>query len=447
MRRMSIKARVTLWYSGLLVVLMVIVVLYLLSFTNQIFVKRQRDVLMDVVADTVKSSQFDYGNLDDDKIDFYNKGVSVFLYSTDGSLIAPKVNMGIQVDSVLEDQVVRMVDRGGDQWLVYDIYAVQNGTGFWVRGTIHMSGVRENLKGMVLLALVGVPVFIAIAAFGGFTITRHAFSAVGELAQTADSITSGQDLSLRVLDDGSGDELSRLGYTVNSMLERLQESFEAEKQFNSDVSHELRTPTAVIISQCEYALSKDADEEIRTEALYSIRRQADRITAIISQLLMLVRADNGKFTPKFEQILLSELCEMAVIELEEEAREQGISLNMELEAKVVINGDETLLIRLLTNLIQNAVKYNREGGRVTVRLKQMQRSCLIEVEDTGIGIPKEEQEKIWNRFYRVDSSRSGEGTGLGLTMVRWIARLHGGDVTVTSRYGQGSCFRISLMKN
>ena len=228
------------------------------------------------------------------------------------------------------------------------------------------------------------------------------------------------------------------------MLERLQESFEREQQFTSDVSHELRTPTAVIRSQCEYALSDQAGEQERREALESVLRQTQRISSIISQLLLLARAENGKFTPNWEQIDFSELCEMVSLEQEGHAQEKGVTLELQLQPGIDLIGDETLLMRLVTNLLSNAIRYNKEHGRVTLRLKEDHDSCLLEVEDTGIGIRPEDQKRVWRRFYRVDASRSQGGCGLGLSMVLWIAQLHGGRVELESVYGVGSVFRVYL---
>ena len=336
MKRISIRARVTLWYTGLLVVLLGLGVVYLLSFSDQMLLRQTRDALLDVVSDAVKQAHFDDGELDDEKIDFYSEGVSVFFYDTSGRLLAPRVNRGLQVDSILEDQAVKTVSNGRETWMVHDLFAIQDGTGFWVRGVVSLSGSTATVHGMILLALIGVPIFIAVAALGGWLITRRAFFPVGKMAETAQAISSGSDLSLRVPDDGSGDELSRLGCTINSMLARLQASFETERQFSSDASHELRTPTAVIISQCEYALSDAVDEAERRESLGVVLRQARRMSAIISQLLLLARAENGKFEPSWERLNLSELCEMVLLEMEDTAQSQGIALEMQLEAATML---------------------------------------------------------------------------------------------------------------
>ena len=168
------------------------------------------------------------------------------------------------------------------------------------------------------------------------------------------------------------------------------------------------------------------------------------MSAIISQLLLLARAENGKFEPSWERLNLSELCEMVLLEMEDTAQSQGIALEMQLEPDIMLTGDQTLLMRLLTNLITNAIRYNRKGGRVEVCLRRMETGAVLRVADTGGGIREEDLPKIWSRFFRADASRSSTGTGLGLSMARWIAQVHGGTITVESVYGQGSVFTVTI---
>lgn len=444
MKRLSVKARVTLWVTGLLVLLLAAGMLYLMTASGPVSERQLEDTLRDVVADAVQSAEFDHGELDDSGLDFYRNGVSVFLYDTSGRLLAPRVNLGIQVDTLLEDQIVKTVDDGREKWMVHDQYAVQDKTAFWVRGMISLRGAHEIRRNLLLLTLVGIPVFALAAALGGYSIIRRAFQPIGRMAGTAEAITTGNDLSMRIPEDGSGDELSRLGRTVNQMLERLQQSFDRERRFTSDVSHELRTPVTVILSQCEYALSEFSGEEERAQCLSVILRQAERMSEMISQLLLLSRAENGRFQPDWEEISFSDLCEMAAQEFREIAAQSALRLDWEVPEAVMVRGDETLLIRLLNNLLQNALRYNREGGRITLRLTKESGHCTLEVADTGIGIRPENLEKIWERFYREDPARSGAGTGLGLSMVWWIAQVHGGSVRAESTPGTGSRFFVRL---
>lgn len=442
-RGLSIKARVTLWYTFFMLLVFGITAVYLVSSSQRMSGRQMRERLVDAVTDIVSQVHFRFGELDAEELDFYRNGVSVFLYDTEGRLLAPRVTRGIQVDSLLEDQTIKTAYSGKERWMLYDVYSEGDGTGFWVRGMISMTEYGQALGNLSILFGSALPLLAVLAALGGYRITKRAFRPVNQMAETARAIGSGSDLSQRIETDGSGDELNRLGDTMNAMLARLQDSFEAERQFSSDVSHELRTPIAVLRSQCEFALSGQAGEEEKKEAFEAVLKQAERMNAIVSQLLLLSRAENGKFQPEREPVELHVLCETVCEELEAAAAESQVKLHWKTE-KAEVTGDETLLIRMVNNLVSNAIQYNRPGGSVEVLLKERNGYAVLTVTDTGIGIKKEDLGQIFNRFYRADRSRSSEGTGLGLSMTEWIVRAHGGSIRADSVYGEGSEFTVEL---
>lgn len=440
---LSIKARVTLWYTFFMILVFGITAVYLVSSSQRMSGRQMRERLVDTVTDAVSQVRFRYGELDAEELDFYKNGVSVFLYDTQGRLLAPKVTRGIQVDSLLEDQTIKTASSGRERWMIYDVYSEGEDARFWVRGMISMTEYGQALGNLPILFGSALPLLAVLAALGGFRITRRAFRPVTQMAETARAIGTGSDLSQRIETDGRGDELNQLGDTMNEMLARLQASFEAERQFSSDVSHELRTPIAVIRSQCEFALSGQAGEEEKREAFEAVLKQSERMNSIVSQLLLLSRAENGKFVPEREPVELNVLCETVCEELEAMAAERQVELAWNTE-ELQITGDETLLIRMVNNLVSNAIRYNRPGGSAEVSLRKRGKYAVLTVRDTGIGIRREDLGQIFNRFYRADRSRSSEGTGLGLSMAAWIARVHGGSIRAESVYGEGSVFTAEL---
>lgn len=443
MKQLSIKARVALWYTSFLLLMAVAGTVYLLSVSSQLSTRQQKEMLIDSVADAVKTAEFRLGELEDENVDYYNRGVSIFLYDTRGRLLAPRGTKGIQIDAVLEDSLVKKAIGGGETWLVYDQYGVQGETGFWVRGAISQSGTQESINRLILLAVIAIPILLLCAAAGGLFITKKAFAPVGIIARTADAITSGNDLSERIPEDNAKDELSKITASMNGMLDRLQASFEQERQFSDDVSHELRTPTAIILAQCEYAQSDTTPEE-KLQSLSSIKKQAERISSITARLLFLARAENGRVPLQKERLNISELCEIAIDQMEQEADERQVHLHTEIEKQIYMEGDETLLIQLLTNLLSNAIHYNKPEGTVTLSLSRLEQRILLTIADTGMGIDSEHLSRIWNRFYRADTSRSSEGTGLGLPMVKWITQVHGGEILVESAVGVGTTFFVEM---
>ena len=264
---------------------------------------------------------------------------------------------------------------------------------------------------------------------------------VENICRSAHEITDGTDLSKRIEMEKSAGEIYTLAETFNDMLARLQTSFENEKQFTSDASHELRTPLAVIKAECEYALSDNASEEDMLEALSSIDEQTDKMTKLVTALLTLSRTEQGDKRYKLEDTDLSELVKKTCADF---VPAKNITLTADIEDNIIIPAQAQLISLMLENLLSNAVKYGRDGGRIEVRLKK-DSGIVLSVKDDGIGIKEEDLPKIWGRFYRADESRSREsGFGLGLSLVSQIAALHGGKVSASSVYGEGSEFTVTF---
>ena len=288
------------------------------------------------------------------------------------------------------------------------------------------------------------PFFIVIAAVGAYFISGKAVSPIERITESARAISSGSDLSKRLETSGAPREISSLADTFNGMFERLQTSFENEKRFTSDASHELRTPLAVIKAECEYALSQNADEEDRLQALESVEEQADKMTSLVAALLAVTRAEQGQTRFALEKANLGEL----VSDICRKFRPtKNITLNTEINNDIIINMNPSLMTQLVENLISNADKYGRENGEICVRLYAEGENAVLYVRDNGIGIGKEDLPKIWNRFYRADASRSEtEGFGLGLALVKKIAEIHSAQCTAQSEIDKFTEIRIIFKK-
>ena len=262
------------------------------------------------------------------------------------------------------------------------------------------------------------------------------------------------DLSKRLPQGEAKDELYGLTETLNRMIERLENAFQAEKEFSSDVSHELKTPISVILTECEYTLEENRTNDEYRESIETIQQQCRRTMSLIQQLLQMSRTINTDKIIDREQINLSLLCESISEELSFMAEEKGVRLLTSIEKDIEIFADETLMMRLIINLITNGIKYRREDADSFVRLTLTsgESKILIKTEDNGIGISKEDCAHIFNRFYKVDKSRTESSTegdtsfGLGLSMVKWIAEAHQGKASVKSTMGKGSVFTVVLPK-
>ena len=386
------------------------------------------------------------GELEIDRdLEAFDDGVYLSLYDTAGVPLYGFVPREFDNSVIFDDGSLRTVESGGHSWYLYDEQITVEDYGpVWVRSIAAADAFNSTLGTLGKTALLVLPVFVVLAAVCGYLLTRRAFAPVRQITQTAREIGEGGDLSRRIGLTGRKDEIHTLAAEFDAMFARLEQAFDREKQFTDDASHELRTPTAVILSQSEYALENTQPQGETRAALESIHTQAARMAALLSQLLMLARADKGRQVVQREPVDLSELVEMVAETEAEQAEARNITVQTELEPGVMVQGDETLLMRLLINLTENAIRYGRPGGQVKLTLRRQDGEVVGTVEDDGIGIAPENLDKIWQRFWQADPARSGGGAGLGLSMVRWIAQAHGGRVTVQSEPGKGSIFTFFL---
>lgn len=449
MKQLSIKLRVTLWFTLLMTVLIAIVLVYLFSVGEQMVNNGSRSSLIKAVSNSLKEIEYDDGELEiDDDLDYFQHGVYITVYDQSGRLLYGRLPSQFAAETPLLDGQMQTLKNGMESFYVYDIlYQVPYyGQSVWVRGVMSSAGSGNAFAAMLKLSVIAFPILLLLAAGGGYFLIHHAFRPVRQITETAEQISKDRDLSRRIAIGNGSDEIYTLAATFDKMFDRLQESFEREKQFTSDASHELRTPTAVIISQCEFALEHGASREDDQKALATVLEQTKRMSALISQLLTLARADKAQTKLQIELVNLSELTEMVSAQAEELASEKGISVFTEIEPNLLFRGDETMLMRMLLNLTENGIKYSKPNGNLWITLFRKNSTIIGEISDDGIGIAPEHLEKVWERFYQVDPVRntSVEGMGLGLPMVKYIIEAHGGFVTVESTLGAGSKFTFSL---
>lgn len=446
MNRLSITLRVTLLYT----LFMVLLTGLSLGFLFHAGAQSRRQTTLDRMQTMAEASRKELeakdGELEIDRdLEAFDDGVYLSLYDTAGVPLYGFVPREFDNSVIFDDGSLRTVESGGHSWYLYDEQITVEDYGpVWVRSIAAADAFNSTLGTLGKTALLVLPVFVVLAAVCGYLLTRRAFAPVRQITQTAREIGEGGDLSRRIGLTGRKDEIHTLAAEFDAMFARLEQAFDREKQFTDDASHELRTPTAVILSQSEYALENTQPQGGTRAALESIHTQAARMAALLSQLLMLARADKGRQVVQREPVDLSELVEMVAETEAEQAEARNITVQTALEPGVMVQGDETLLMRLLINLTENAIRYGRPGGQVKLTLRRQDGEAVGTVEDDGIGITPEDLDKIWQRFWQADPARSGGGAGLGLSMVRWIAGAHGGRVTVQSEPGKGSIFTFFL---
>ncbi len=321
-----------------------------------------------------------------------------------------------------------------------------NGKTYLIEVAESMHEMLESLDRFREMLLLFIPLLLAGAVGGGYWVSRQALAPVDEITRAAQSI-SFHSLSGRLAVGQSGDELQRLSETVNGMLERLDASVRRIKQFTADASHELRAPVAVIRTTAELALRKDRDSGEYRAALREILAESEHTTQLVDSLLVLARADSGTDHLALHPIDVAACVREACKEGTMLAASRQIHLDYQIPPEAVtIDGDAPAVRRLFLSLIDNAVKYTPEGGRVHVELRVQNGFVSGAVADNGIGIAERDLPHVFDRFWRADKARSREmgGVGLGLSIARWIAQRHGGGIEVESTQGAGSTFRVKL---
>ena len=308
------------------------------------------------------------------------------------------------------------------------------------------ASMRRQLTELLLLLVFGLPLGVAMAGVGGYVLAHKALAPVDLMASRARAITADR-LSDRLPVANPRDELGRLATVFNQTLERLESSFEQMRRFTADVSHELRTPLTAIRVVGEVALRDDRDAAAYRTVIGSMLEEVDRLSILVDRLLTLSRAQTGEEKLSREIVALADLAEEVVAELGVLAEEKQQDLRIEAHGGPRTLGDRIVLRQAITNLIDNAIKYTPSGGKICVRVLQTAEAAVLEVRDTGPGIPKDVQTHIFDRFSPASAPlrtmRAAGGWGLGLAIARWAVEANGGTISATSS-SEGSEFRLTL---
>ena len=447
MNKISLKLKVTLWYSFILFIISFFIVSITVSFSSNILKQDiEKKVITSVNDLSHKIMPLRYRDVVIPEYSLYDKGVQMVLYDNNFSIIVGRLPYGIEEDFEFKDDILRIEKYKNKEYCVYDraVY-LDNQNCYWVRGVTCLSDELSSLQNIVKYYCLFILIFIILAGVGGYLIICRAFSPVNKIRKTAKEISESTDLSRRINIGDGNDEIYALANTFDEMLDKLELSFNKEKQFTSDASHELRTPISVILSECEYGEEcVDTVDELK-EVIGSIKYQTLKMSNLVSELLMISRMDNNKLKLNFEDTDLSELLTF-VCDEQKEIQNKNITLEENIELNIHYNVDRLLITRLFINLISNAYQYSDENTKIKVSLKEKEGVISFIVEDEGIGIEEDNLSKIWDRFYQVDSSRSNSGSGLGLSMVKWISDCHNGKLFVESKKGLGSKFTFNLYK-
>ena len=434
-KKVSLTFKITLWYTTFIVLLIGSLIIGTFFVSDSVVESEAKKRLIDEVVEISSGA---------DKFTSYEDGVTLSVYDKDGNLVAGSVPRNFKVNDFSLGAISEYKDVNHNKYLYYDseTSSARLGNGKYVRGIVQ---VTNNINGWILpiIISIGSPFIIMIIMYGGYLIIRSSLKPVRDMTKTAEAIANSNDLSKRIYIEEGNDEVHKLGKVFNEMLETLENSSKRERQFSSDVSHELRTPIAVIMAESEYGSKYTDSIEEAKESFSAIERQSKRMTSMINQILELARLDSRLEIPK-QKFQLSDKIKHTLEDYKILFDNKNIKLSITIEENISIYANEALIMRMIDNLLSNALKYAET--EVMVCLVKRNR-IIFEVADDGIGINDEEKINIWNRFYKVDKSRTtteDNSSGLGLSITKKIVELHDGKIAIIDNKPNGARFVVNL---
>jgi heavy metal sensor kinase len=334
-----------------------------------------------------------------------------------------------------------------DQHLMIHATAVNAASGnYLVELGVSIDPIDAVLNRLLDLLAVLLPVLIVCAAGGGYWLVTWALRPVDRLSRTAEQMSL-QNLTLRLPVAPSGDALERLSISLNTMLGRLRDSVQTSRRFLADASHELRTPLTVIKGELQELAGESTLTQLDLrERVGSVLEEVARLEHLVSGLLVLSRLDAGEPQRDWVDVDLAELASSTAEQMRLMADDRGIEIELSALRKALVRGDRARLKQIIVNLLDNAIRFTKRGGTVWLRTAADDMGSVLEVSDTGIGIPSASIPHVFDRFFRVDEARSRDdgGAGLGLSIVKSICSVHGAEIEVESRVEAGSCFRVTF---
>ncbi|MEM6526849.1 MAG: HAMP domain-containing sensor histidine kinase [Chloroflexota bacterium] len=466
---MTIRTKLILWYSGLLAFIIVTFGVMVYGYMRWTMIASIDRTLTDTATQVVNSSRAfpvgDFGSPTGVEVSlprldvFWMNNIWVKVIETSGpepQVVASSENIS-EFEVLLDNQsigttgpVFRNVEIGDlDLRVLTRPVTLPDGpVVVYIQVASSLETVNQAMDRLLSIMVICMVMAVAGSAGVGIVISNQALKPVDDLTRAAALITETDDLSTRLPYEGPMDELGRLTFVFNKMMNRVEHLFGVQQRFVGDVSHELRTPLTAIRGNLELVQRYGADED----SMNAIFSEVDRMSRMVSDLLLLARADYGGMKLDLNPIDLDTIIMGTMQEAESIIHVRGDDLTVKLGRfePMRINGNPDRIKQLLLNLVSNAIKFTPDGGEIKLSLTEEGEYAVMRVSDTGIGIPEEDIPLVFDRFYQAESSRANtekdSGTGLGLSICKWIADAHSGTIRVDSQIGHGTTFTVAIPK-
>lgn len=444
-KTMRLRDKMTLWYSALTMLVLsafACAVYFMTDYVLEEMLEREAKLSM---AQLIAQIENENGTLTYENEVPIASGSMYFITEANGSELASFGSDITLFDSVpVKPGGFRFFQGQTERWLLLDSDLIEVDH-FTLRVRVASScALGDRVLAMLrLVFLIGIPLALVLAIIGGHLIAKRSLRPIGQIIHTAETIAQG-DLSTRIPAAAAQDELGKLTSTLNDMLSGVETAFKREQRFASDASHELRTPVAVLRAYTESLLADGDTKQEQTASLQTMLTECGRMQKIIGQLLTITRGQEGRYPVCMEEIELLPILEGVQETLSPPLKEKAITLKLDAPAALTLHADQSLITELVMNLTENAIKYGKQDGHITITAKRADGGIILAVADDGIGIPEESLPFIFERFYRVDTARDRSGTGLGLSICEWIVKAHGGKIEVASKPNAGTLISVYL---
>lgn len=462
MNTRSLRFRLIAWYAGLLTATFVLIAMvtyqvlqhYLMRTVREAVARRAAQITSTVLPN-MKQAGESYV-IDEIQARFAPKAYDRFFRVTrpDGTVLyasGPAASFDPSGIPLLKPVTTRDSFRtielsDGSRILVYTkpYQAAPNKT-FLVESGASLQPIETLLHHLLMSLALGLPVVVLVAIGGGYVLVRRALGPVAEIAESAERITS-HHLDQRLPTSPTGDELEQLSLALNRMIDRLYEALEQNRRFLADASHELRTPLTALRGELESVIELARFLPDVRDRVGSALEEVERLAKIVEALFAIGRLDAGEAQAEWARFDLAKLAATTADQMSLLAEDKEISVSCDVERDVCVEGDASRIKQIVVNLLDNAIKYTASGGSVKLIVRVVGHKAVLEVVDTGIGIPASAIPNVFERFFRVDKARSRAvgGAGLGLAIVKSICTAHGGTISVESVEGRGSRFKMEL---
>lgn len=472
---MTLRRKLLLWYAAVLTVILVIFGMVMYTATRWVLIKTVDQSLQDTARQVVINTRtllpsdmtapggvvvrlpeldifrasgvivqlWDVDNLTEPRLIGGSPNLGSFTQPLDGAALNEEAQL-YRASSRMPEMLTTAQQQNGD-WRVITRLLDIWGQPYALQAALSLNTVNMASQGLLVIIVASMTLGLLGTTAMGWSMANRTLKRIDAITSTAGQIAEAADLKNRVAYDGPMDEVGRLASVFNHMLSRIEHMFSVQQRFVADVSHELRTPLTAIRGNLDLIKRYGADADMLTD----LDLEVTRMNRLVADLLMLAKADYGGISVNPQPTDLDTLVSEAYREARLVAKDRDLKIRIgDLDA-VRANADSDRLKQLLANLLDNAIKFTPDGGTITVSLRREPCDAIIEVADTGIGISAEDQQRVFDRFFQADTSRvravgNNEGVGLGLSIAKWVADAHGGEINVFSTPGEGTTFTVRL---